>query len=158
MRVCDRHAAVRRDGHRCDAVFTYSSSIRSCAASSAWKRRRCFTVRSREATSWRCDVEYCSWSPASTGKIRLTTANCCISGPSNVIAEPQLSPSHRTNSSTNVRGVSRIFSERDELYAIARPSVVCLSVCRLSVTFVRPTQAVQIFGNIYTALGTLAIH
>ena len=40
------------------------------------------------------------------------------------------------------------------LYAIARPSVVCLS----SVTFVRPTQAVEIFGNIPTALGTLAIH
>jgi len=32
------------------------------------------------------------------------------------------------------------------------------SVYRLSVTFVRPTQAVQIFGNISTALGTLAIH
>ena len=31
------------------------------------------------------------------------------------------------------------------------------SVCRLSVTLVRPTQAVQIFGNISTALGTLAI-
>jgi len=39
------------------------------------------------------------------------------------------------------------------LYAIARPSVVCLS----SVTFVRPTQAVQILGNISTALGTSAI-
>ena len=38
------------------------------------------------------------------------------------------------------------------LYAVARPSVVCLS----SVTFVRPTQAVQTFGNISTALGTLA--
>ena len=44
------------------------------------------------------------------------------------------------------------------LYAVDRPSVVCrLSVCRLSVTLVRPTQAVQIFGNISTALGTLAI-
>ena len=32
------------------------------------------------------------------------------------------------------------------------------SVCRLSVTLVRPTQAVEIFGNIFTALGTLAIH
>jgi len=31
-------------------------------------------------------------------------------------------------------------------------------VCRLSVTFVRPNQAVQIFGNISTALGTLATH
>jgi len=41
------------------------------------------------------------------------------------------------------------------LYAITRPSVVCQ--CLSSVTFVRPTQAVQIFGNISTALGTLAI-
>ena len=48
----------------------------------------------------------------------------------------------------NVNSRSRL------LYAIARPSVVCLS----SVTFVRPTQAVEIFGNISTALGTLAIH
>jgi len=41
-----------------------------------------------------------------------------------------------------------------------RLSSVCLtSVCRLSsVTFVRPTQAIQIFGDISTALGTLAIH
>jgi len=31
------------------------------------------------------------------------------------------------------------------LYAIARPFVVCLLS---SVTFVRPTQAVEIFGNI----------
>jgi len=41
-------------------------------------------------------------------------------------------------------------------------SVVCLSVCLSvflsSVTFVRPTQAVQIFGNISTALGTVAIY
>jgi len=47
-----------------------------------------------------------------------------------------------------VNALSRSLS----LYAIARPSVVCLSV-----TFVRPTQAVQIFGNISTALGTVAI-
>jgi len=33
------------------------------------------------------------------------------------------------------------------------------SVCRLSsVTFVRPTQAVEIFGNFSTAFGTLATH
>jgi len=34
------------------------------------------------------------------------------------------------------------------------------SVCRLSVTFVRPTQAVQFIGNrpISMALGTVAIH
>jgi len=34
---------------------------------------------------------------------------------------------------------------------------VCLSVCLSSVTFVRATQAIQIFSNISTALGTLAI-
>ena len=33
------------------------------------------------------------------------------------------------------------------LYAIARPSVSLSSVCLSSVTFVRPTQAVQIFGK-----------
>jgi len=52
-------------------------------------------------------------------------------------------------------------SERELTFTLAicyRPSV-CLSVVCLSVTFVRPTQAVQvqIFGNISTALGTLAI-
>ena len=38
-------------------------------------------------------------------------------------------------------------------------SVRLSSVCRLSyVTFVRPTQAIEIFGNIFTPRGTLAIH
>ena len=48
-----------------------------------------------------------------------------------------------------------VFSERErQLFAVARPSA-----CRLSsVTLVRPSQAVEIFGNISTALGTLAIH
>jgi len=45
-------------------------------------------------------------------------------------------------------------SRSRSLYAIARPS---LSVCRLSVTLVHPTQAVEIFHNISTAFGTLAI-
>jgi len=39
------------------------------------------------------------------------------------------------------------------LSPVSLSSVVCLS----SVTFVRPTQGVEIFGNISTALGTLAI-
>jgi len=44
------------------------------------------------------------------------------------------------------------------LLSPVRPSVVCrLSVCLSSVTLVRPTQAVQIFGNISTAFGTSAI-
>jgi len=38
------------------------------------------------------------------------------------------------------------------LIAVARPSVICLSV-----TLVRPTQAVEIFRNISTAFGSLAI-
>jgi len=44
-------------------------------------------------------------------------------------------------------------SRSRSLYAVARPSVVC----RLSVTLVHPTQAVEIFGHISTAFGTLAI-
>jgi len=39
------------------------------------------------------------------------------------------------------------------------PSVACglLCVCRLSVTFVRPTQPVEIFGCVSTPFCTLAI-
>ena len=51
--------------------------------------------------------------------------------------------------------LANVNSRSRSLYAIARPSVVCLSsVCLSYVTFVRPTQAVQIFGNISMALGT----
>jgi len=36
--------------------------------------------------------------------------------------------------------------------------VVCLSVvCRLSVTLVHPTQAIEIFGNVSTPFGTMVI-
>jgi len=47
----------------------------------------------------------------------------------------------------------RLFSERDRTGYMLSPSV-----CRLSVTFLHPTQPVEIFGNISTAFGTLAIH
>jgi len=53
------------------------------------------------------------------------------------------------------------FSERTtlrSLYAIGRPSVVCLSVVCLSVTLVHPTQAVELYGNFfspYDSPGTL---
>ena len=40
-------------------------------------------------------------------------------------------------------GRLHVFSE---LYVVVRPSVVC----RLSVTFVRPTQTIEIFGNVST--------
>ena len=41
-----------------------------------------------------------------------------------------------------------VFSERELTFTFA----VCRrpSVCRLSVTFVRPTQAIKIFGNVST--------
>ena len=51
------------------------------------------------------------------------------------------------------------FSERELKFMFAigyRPSV-CLSVVYLSVTLVHPTQAIEIFGNISTPCGTLAI-
>ena len=56
------------------------------------------------------------------------------------------------------RLLANVNSRSRSLYAIARPSVCRLSVCLSSVTLVRPTQAVEIFGNIFTTLGTLAIH
>jgi len=37
-----------------------------------------------------------------------------------------------------------------------RPSVCLSVVCRLSVTFVHPTQAIEIFGNVSTHFGTMA--
>ena len=59
-----------------------------------------------------------------------------------------------TSARTTLRSNVEFLARSRSLYAVARPSVVC----RLSsVTFVRPTQAVQIFGNISTTLGTLAI-
>ena len=52
------------------------------------------------------------------------------------------------------RTVLAIFSERELAFTIAicyQPSVCCLSVvCRLSVTLVHPTQAVELFGNFFT--------
>jgi len=69
------------------------------------------------------------------------------------MAIPSLS---MTNTPISARGkvTGPIFSEHElSLYAVARPSVVCLS----SVTLVHPTQAAVIFRNISTALGTLAI-
>jgi len=53
--------------------------------------------------------------------------------------------------------LANVNSRSRSLYAIDRPSVCRLSVVCLSVTLVHPTQAVQIFRNISTALGTLAI-
>jgi len=52
-----------------------------------------------------------------------------------------------------------VFSERGRAFPKCyRPSVCCLCVVCLSlVTLVPPTQAVEIFGNISMAFGTVAI-
>ena len=57
-------------------------------------------------------------------------------------------------SSISHRFLANVNSRSRSLYAISRPSVVCLlSVCRLSlclsVTLVHPTQAVELFGNYF---------
>jgi len=49
--------------------------------------------------------------------------------------------------------LANVNSSSRSLYVIGRPSV-----CRLSVTFVRPTQAIEIFGNVSMPFGILAIH
>ena len=51
-----------------------------------------------------------------------------------------------------------VFSERELMFmfAICRRPSVCLSVvCRLSVTFVHPTQPMEIFGNVSAPCNTL---
>ena len=53
--------------------------------------------------------------------------------------------------------LANVNSRSRSLYAVARPSVCLSVVCLSSVTLVHPTQAVQLFGNISTAFGTLAI-
>jgi len=54
----------------------------------------------------------------------------------------------------SARPRSRLFSEHVRYMSwCVRLSVVCLS----SVTFVHPTQAIEIFGNVSTPFGTLAI-
>ena len=58
-----------------------------------------------------------------------------------------------------------LFCERELtfMFAICRRPSVCLSsvctlyVCLSSVTFVRRTQGIEIFGNVFTPFGTLAI-
>ena len=50
--------------------------------------------------------------------------------------------------------LANVNSSSCSLYVIDGPSVVCLS----SVTLVHPIQAIEIFGNISTPCGTLAIH
>ena len=58
-------------------------------------------------------------------------------------------------------GITYIFCERELTFMFAicrRPSVCRLSVVCLSVTFVRPTQTIEIFGNVSMPFGTLAIY
>ena len=54
---------------------------------------------------------------------------------------------------THVQFLANVNSSSCSLYVIDRPSV-----CRLSVTLVHPTQAIETFGNVSTPCGTLAIH
>ena len=49
--------------------------------------------------------------------------------------------------------LANVNSRSRSIYTIAVPSVVCLSV-----TYVHPTQPVEIFGNVFSPFGTLAIH
>jgi len=49
--------------------------------------------------------------------------------------------------------LANVNSRSRSLYVIARPSV-----CRLSVTLVHPTQAIEIFRNVSAPFGSLATH
>jgi len=60
----------------------------------------------------------------------------------------------------DVRAINAKFTDRSTSTFSERELAICCgpSVCLSSVTLVRPTQAVQIVGNISTAFGILAIH
>ena len=60
----------------------------------------------------------------------------------------------------DLRFLANVNSSSCSLYVVVRPSVCRLSsvVCRLSVTFVRPTQGIDIFGNIFTPFCRLVIY
>ena len=69
---------------------------------------------------------------------------------------PSVSEAHRAHELEITAITLDYFSERELKFMFDichRPSV-----CRLSVTFVRPTQAIEIFGNVSTPFGILAIH
>ena len=65
-------------------------------------------------------------------------------------------PSVRLSNASIVTKRKRVILSRflANVNVIARPSVVCLS----SVTFVHPTQVIEIFSNVSTPGGTLAFH
>ena len=78
--------------------------------------------------------------------------------PKTVLRAPFLLHLKLSNVQKDVEFLANVNSSSLSLYVIGRPSVCSLSVvCRLSVTFVHPTQAIEIFGNIYTPYGTMAI-
>ena len=52
-----------------------------------------------------------------------------------------------------LRFLANVNSSSCSVYVMVRPSVVCLSV-----TLVHATQAIEIFGDVSTPLGTLAIY
>ena len=69
-------------------------------------------------------------------------------------------PLSSTEIAPNIAHRAHILPERDYMtfrYLQTRLSVVCLGVVCLSLTFVRPTQGVEAFGNISSPLCTPAI-
>jgi len=57
----------------------------------------------------------------------------------------------------HVQFLANVNSSSCSLYVVVRPSVCLSSVVCLSVTFVRPTQAIELFGTFSSPFGTLAI-
>ena len=57
---------------------------------------------------------------------------------------------------TSYRFLANVNSCSCSLYVVVRPSIVCLSsICLSSVTFVHPTQPIEIFGNVSAPCNTL---
>ena len=67
----------------------------------------------------------------------------------------RLMESRPVTTSVAVGLMGKIFSERELMFMFA----ICrrASICRLSVTFVHPTQRIEIFGNVSAPFNTLVI-
>jgi len=111
-------------------------------------RDHCITLRPREHDY---ELPICTYNitspPAGVRSIAITVSVCLSLG---LPIGPHVS---KTTHPNFTKFLANVNSRSRWLYADTRPSVVCLIVC-LSVTLVHPTQAVVIFRNMSTALGT----
>ena len=137
-------------GRRTDRRAAFSSLYRVCIPCSADKNTKTdhYKIDSKKTLQhYSIHTFEPSWHMAPSGVYEHTHVHCTVC--------LKKHPRHF---------LAKVNSCSCSLYVVVRPSVCRLSVCRQSVvcrlssvTFVHPTQAIEIFGNVSTPFGTLAI-